>query len=124
MSIQQKYTESEDDRFKMFCKNNLQKIGGIKHIIVSEKETGMLLGKYSRYSEPNLNLMKISSLMSHFFSIGESECENGLNVSINEFKDYKILSTRSKDRIISVVADNQTQVGLVRMLLRKFYYEK
>jgi len=53
--------------------------------------------------------------------LGSYECDDNLNMSINDFGSYRIFSTRAKDRVISLVADNQTQVGLGKMLMQKYY---
>jgi hypothetical protein len=113
--------DAEDQKFQLFSEFAIRKIGGIRHCMMSELETGLLLGRNSRYVDANIDLIKISSVMSHIFSLGSHECETDLKVSINEFGSYRIFSTRSSDRVISLVADNQTQVGLIRMLIQKYY---
>ncbi|MCP4762844.1 MAG: hypothetical protein GY870_13780 [archaeon] len=112
--------DHEEFEFHKFSKFALKNVNGIKHTLLSEVNTGLLIGKSSKCIS-NLNLCKISNVMSHFFLMGSSECENDLRISINEFNNYKIFSTRSKNRIISVVADNKIQVGLVRMLMQKHF---
>ena len=113
--------DPEDQKFQLFSEFAIRKIGGIRHCVMSELETGLLLGRNSRYVDNSVDLNKISSVMSTIFSLGTHECDNNLNMSINEFGSYRIFSTRSSDRVISLVADNQTQVGLVRMLIQKYY---
>lgn len=94
------------------------KIPGIKHIIISELETGFLLYKRSRFVDKNLNPNKIGAIMSHIFSISSAELDSEFKLSINELDDYKIIGTKIGGTVLSLVTDKKTQIGLLRMLLQ------
>jgi predicted regulator of Ras-like GTPase activity (Roadblock/LC7/MglB family) len=113
----------EDVKFARFSEYAIRKVGGIKHVMMSEINSGMLLGLKSRYVEKDINFNKISNLMSHFFMMTDLELNKNsdLKISINEMSDCKIFSTKSNDRVISLITNNDINVGLVRMLMQQAY---
>lgn len=113
----------EDMKFAKFSDYAIRHIGGIRHIMMSDVNSGMLLGLKSRYVEKDINFSKISNLMSHFFMMTDQELsdKSDLRISINEMSNCKIFSTKSNDRVISLITNNDINVGLVRMLIQQAY---
>jgi len=114
----------EDDfKFAQFSEFAIRKIGGIRHILLSDLNTGMLLGLKSRYNDKNIDHSKISAIMTHFFQLNENEFQNKneLKISINELATFKIFSTKYNDKVISLITDNETNIGLIRMLIQRMF---
>ncbi|MHA1341299.1 MAG: hypothetical protein ACTSRZ_15050 [Promethearchaeota archaeon] len=113
----------EDFKFNKFSDFAIRHIGGIRHIMMSDINSGMLIGLKSRYIDKSIDYSKISSIMSHFFFLNESEFKNKheLKISINELETFKIFSTRINDRVISLITDTETNIGLIRMLIQRAF---
>ncbi|MHA1714961.1 MAG: hypothetical protein ACTSXP_04920 [Promethearchaeota archaeon] len=107
------------EKINSIIKHYMYKIAGLNHMIVLEKDSGDIIGAYSKFKVKK-NELALAGFSRTLCQLTAAQKED-LDVNITEFSSGEKIFTISggENVIISALSDKSVQIGMSRMLLKK-----